>query len=315
MVIRVLIGLIVSLFCVGDSPVQSQESSVVSGVESSPEVDPRLQHMMLIPAGEFRMGSLEGDKNAESDESPQRVIDLPDFYIDKLEVSNIDYKRFTDATSYPTPENWEDGEYPYGTDFYPVSEISWWEATAYARWVGKRLPTEAEWEKAARGTDARRYPWGDKFDDDLANVSKSYEQVASYFEGASPYQVLNMAGNVAEWTASAYAPYPHINLDVTDAFGGTASASQQPALEVEFREVSDKELGRAQGRFDDDDPLLRFFTIQELADRRDRVYRGGSVNNYSRFLRCANRQKSNPSDTWYNVGFRCAMDPPAKTRN
>lgn len=277
--------------------------------------DPRLQHMVLVPGGEFHMGSLEDDRFAEGDEEPQRVLYLADFYIDKLEVSNIDYKRFTDASGYPTPENWKEGKYEAGTDFFPVTDVSWWEAVAYARYVGKRLPTEAEWEKAACGTDARRFPWGDVFDEDLANVTKDYESVASYFEGAGPYEALNMAGNVAEWTATAYAPYPEIALDVPDAFGGKTAAAQQPTSEVQFLQVSDKDVRKAQERYDPDDPLLQFFTLSQLADRRERVYRGGSINNYSQFLRCANREKSNPGDRWYNVGFRCAMDPPVASDN
>jgi formylglycine-generating enzyme required for sulfatase activity len=298
---------------VAQETVRQAPPQTSSQEDESPQEDERLLHMVLVPAGEFRMGSLEDDDFAESNEKPQRTIRLDAFYIDKLEVTNIEYKRFTDATGYPPPEAWRDGKYSEGADFYPVQSVSWWEAMAYARWIGKRLPTEAEWEKAARGTDARRFPWGDQYEIDLANSDKDYAPVASYFNGASPYGVLNMAGNVAEWTASAYAPYPHVELSVPDEFGGTGSAPR-PAETVEiFRQPDAKQLEHARYDYPEDHPLRQFFTPQELADQRQRVYRGGSINNYARFLRCANRQKSKPGDRWYNVGFRCAMDVHATT--
>jgi formylglycine-generating enzyme required for sulfatase activity len=294
--------------CIGIATVLLTRVAVCQ--DAATPTDTRLEQMILIPAGEFRMGSLADDNFAEGDEKPQRVVYLPDFYIDKLEVANIEYKRFTDATGYPPPEAWRDGNYPEGADFYPVTGVSWWEAAVYANWIGKRLPTEAEWEKAARGTDARRFPWGDEFDLDFANVAKDLLPVASYFEGASPYDVLNMAGNVAEWTASAYLPYPEIDLDVPDVFGGTSAAPPHQTEEVvQFHHVSDKEL-RAAEKYYKEDPLRQYFTMETLADSRPRVYRGGSINNYSQFLRCANREKSKPVHRWYNIGFRCAMDPP-----
>lgn len=297
------------LFASGLAVVLLLDVAVVLAQDDSPTQDDRLVHMVLVPAGEFRMGSLEDDSFSEGDEKPQRVIYLPDFYIDKLEVSNIEYKRFTDATGYAPPEQWRDGVYVTGADFYPVIEISWWEAMAYARWIGKRLPTETEWEKAACGVDARRFPWGDEFDIELANSSNDYDPVASNFKGEGPYGALNMSGNVAEWTATAYAPYPEIALLLPDAFGGRAVTSNSGSANA-FRDIEEGELVRARTYVDKDDPLLQFFTIAELADGRKRVYRGGSLNNYTQFLRCANRQKANPNSRWYNIGFRCAMDPP-----
>ena len=291
-------------------------TSVALAQDDSSAPDPRLLHMVLVPAGEFHMGSLDDDRFAEGDEKPQRVVYLADFYIDKLEVTNIEYKRFLDATGYRPPEKWREGQYPVGADFYPIAEISWWEAMAYARWVGKRLPTEAEWEKAARGDDARRFPWGDEFDPDLANILKDYAPVASYFAGESPYGAVNMAGNVAEWTATAYGAYPKVELVLPDAFGGATPDAADPSVASSpFRELEEKELKRARAHVDEDEPLLQFFEVAELADGRKRVYRGGSLNNYSQFLRCANRQKSNPNSRWYNIGFRCAMDPPENTKN
>jgi formylglycine-generating enzyme required for sulfatase activity len=181
--------------------------------------------MVLVPAGEFLMGSLDSDHAAEADEKPQRVVQLPDFYIDEFEISNIEYKRFIDATGYPPPPTWEDAQYEAGADFYPVTHVTWWDAVAYARWVGKRLPSEAEWEKAARGPEGRRYPWGEEFDAGLANAGDGYAPISSFLGGVSVYGAQNMAGNVAEWTSSTYEPSPELEAVLPTNFGGTDSAN------------------------------------------------------------------------------------------
>src|SRR5262245_47029778 len=100
---------------------------------TAPPGDLSYEGMVLVPAGPFLMGSTHADVSAESDEMPQRVVDLPAFYIDQFEVSNIEYKRFIDATGYRPPPHWQDGTYEEGADFYPVMEVSYWDATAYAR--------------------------------------------------------------------------------------------------------------------------------------------------------------------------------------
>ena len=268
--------------------------------------------MVLIPAGEFLMGSLDSDHSAEADEKPQRVVQLSAFYIDQFEVSNIEYKRFIDATQYPAPPTWDDDQYEAGADFYPVANITWWDALAYARWVGKRLPTEEEWEKAARGPDGRRFPWGNEFDESLANAGGGYAPINSYLEGASVYGVFNIAGNVAEWTATVYEPYPLLEALLPSDFGGTA-AENAAGRRTGERPRSSPSPGRAP---DADDPRLNFLSVEELTDRRARVYRGGSVNNFTMFLRTANREKASPGERWYNVGFRCAKDatPAANAR-
>jgi formylglycine-generating enzyme required for sulfatase activity len=270
---------------------------------------PGYEGMILVPAGEFLFGSDAQEKFAESDELPQRVVQLPDFYIDQFEVSNIEYKRFIDDTRYPPPPSWSDGKYAEDADFYPVFEVSWWDAMAYARWAGKRLPTEAEWEKAARGGDGRRFPWGNEFDESLANAGDGYAPVTAYLEGASPFGVVNMCGNVAEWTASPYEPYPDLVAVLPTDFGGvdTTSAAARERLD---RMQSDDPARYSGQRPREGDPRLEFMSEYELKDERLRVYRGGSINNYTRFLRCANREKSGPGSRWYNIGFRCAKDAP-----
>ncbi len=297
-------------------------TTALRAAESPPPAEPApagTDHpgMVLVPAGEFIMGSTADDHSAKPDEQPQRVIELPAFYIDQLEVTNIEYKRFLDATKWPAPPSWKEGRYPDNFDFLPVTDVSWWDATAYARWAGKRLPTEAEWEKAARGSTGFRFPWGSEFASDRANNDIGLLPVGSLPLGASPYGALDMAGNAAEWTASVYAPYPAAPGRVPAEFGGT----QRPGateLNAALLPASATPIGPTQGErpveIEANDPRLAYFSETELQDSRPRAYRGGSFNNYAEFLRCANRQSASPDQRWDNIGFRCAMDAgPAAT--
>lgn len=172
--------------------------------------------MVYIPAGEFTMGTNQGENlgpntpRAYNDAQPEHKVNVTAFYLDKTEVTNAAYKKFCDATAYPTPPGWKNNAFPAGQGEYPVSRVSWHEASAYASWVGKRLPTEIEWEKAARGTDKRLFPWGDNWEEDRVVSSRdSALQVGSKPGGASPYGALDMAGNVYEWTTSWYDAYPN----------------------------------------------------------------------------------------------------------
>ena len=126
---------------------------------------PSFEGMIIIPGGEFIVGSNLVDEkrgiDVGVDELPQRNFFLKSYYIDKYEVTSQQYKKFVDATGNKPPFDWEDGTYPSGEATFPVAHIDWFDADAYCRWQGKRLPTEVEWEKAARGTDGRIYPWGD----------------------------------------------------------------------------------------------------------------------------------------------------------
>ena len=172
--------------------------------------------MALIPAGEFVMGADDGGEN----ERPAHKVTLPAYYIDKYEVTNAQFKKFCEATGHPLPLNPYWTQDVLGTDDYlnkfpehPVIGVSWDDANAYARWAGKRLPTEEEWEKAASwGRDAqskRRWPWGDTFITGRANVTRRPARVMDFAGGASAYGVFNMAGNVSEWVNDHYLPYPN----------------------------------------------------------------------------------------------------------
>ena len=159
---------------------------------------------ILVPAGEFIMGN---DKGRE-DERPVHRVYASEFYISRTTVTNAQYKKFLDANpSHPLPAHWnhKTRTFPAGKENHPVVYVSWRDASRYAEWAGLRLPTEAEWEKAARGTDGRRCPWGDRFDKCKCNTSESGIQdttpVDTYPDGASPYGVLDMIGNVWEWVA------------------------------------------------------------------------------------------------------------------
>jgi len=192
--------------------------------------------MILIPAGPFLMGTDAVDTNQEAqsvgfphpwyeDEHPLRTIDLPAFYIGKYEVTNGDYQEFVKA-GYRPPPDWVNGSFPPGLAAMPVVNVNWYEAMDYCHWRRMRLPTEAEWEKAARGSKGQPYPWGDAFDLNRANVSAgpslagAVRAVGQYETGKSPYGVYDMIGNVWEWTDSWYQAYPG-NRASNENFGTT----------------------------------------------------------------------------------------------
>ncbi len=194
-----------------------------SGSTSKPADDP-LHDMVRIPAGPFIMGTdrMDDDEAARhglpytwySDATPKRTLELSTFYIDKYEMTNAQYLQFLNATELPlgVPRGWK-GEVPAeGTNDYPVTGLNWYEAYLSCQHFGKRLPTEAEWEKAARGTDGRLYPWGDTFSEDYANVARGglgrLMPVGSFPQGKSVYGVEDMIGNAWEWTKSWYRSYP-----------------------------------------------------------------------------------------------------------
>jgi sulfatase modifying factor 1 len=170
--------------------------------------------MVEIPAGPFTMGFSGG----LDDERPEHQVELSAFQLDIFEVTNAQFAAFVDATGYQTDAEkannkqvWHT-EYTEGKDNYPVVRVSWNDATAYCEWVGKRLPTEEEWEKAARGPEGYLYPWGNTFDPTLVNGKESGLRgpvtVGTYGDGVSAYGVYDLAGNVWEWTDSWYLAYP-----------------------------------------------------------------------------------------------------------
>ena len=239
--------------------------------------------MVLIPAGTFEMGSeevLHGE--------PVHTVHLDAFYMDTHEVTNAQFKAFLDANPPWQDANinrkfdllghylrfWDGTDYPAGKADHPVAYVSWYAAMAYAAWAGKRLPTEAEWEYAARGGLAgKKYPWGDaepgfgtaNYDDDIGDTTP----VGEY--AANGYGLYDMAGNVLEWCLDAW----------DEDFYAESDNSRNPI---------------AGGEVDN------FTTIPEFPSR---VLRGGSWGGSARALRVAHRLSGRSTNAWPNVGFRC----------
>lgn len=225
------------------------------GADAPPE-------MALIPAGEYRMGTAEGSDGL-ADEHPERLVFLHAFFLDRFEVTNQDYADFVQSTGHRPPANnnpastiWDDVMYPHAIAKHPVVNVSWDDAVAYCRWSGKRLPTEAEWEKAARGTDGRRYPWGNDWSWRKANSASYWAgqtiefqsgadweafwvkgdgarlvkekgikgevltlPVGSFPDGTSPYGIQDLAGNAAEWVQDWYDPNYYRSAPLSDPSG------------------------------------------------------------------------------------------------
>ena len=239
--------------------------------------------MVLIPAGEFLMGS-----NDRFEERPVHTVYVDAFYMDTYQVTNAQYKVFVDANpqwqkdnipdKYHTGTyllNWRGNSYPSGKGNHPVVYVSWYAAMAYAQWAGKRLPTEAEWEKAARGGLARQeYPWGNDIDTTMANYHNEIggtTPVGSY--APNGYGLYDIAGNVEEWCVDAYK---------SDFYA--RSARQNPV----------------------EDWVGNDFARVPTHTRR--VLRGGSWEYDKQFLRVASRRWSRPTLTYDIFGFRCARD-------
>jgi formylglycine-generating enzyme required for sulfatase activity len=220
--------------------------------------------MVLIPAGEFRMGSDHG----RADEKPVHRVHVDAFYIDRHEVTNRRYRAFVNVRGHPTPRYWDDARFNAAEQ--PVVGVSWDDAAAFARWAGKALPTEAQWEKAARaGLDGKRYPWGDQDPGGRASYGQNTmtgkmtgkPAVVGHF-APNRYGLFDMAGNVWEWCADRY---------------GEGYYAKGPA-------------GNPRGP----------------SSGSGRVVRGGSWGNGDFNLRCAFRFGDVPSYTGSLVGFRCA---------
>ena len=224
--------------------------------------------MVLIPAGEFTMGSDKGD----DDEQPIHKVFLDTFYIDKFEVTNARFAKFVEAIQSEPPWGFADKETPVVRPDQPVRWVNWMDAIGYCLWTGKRLPTEAEWEKAARGPDGRVYPWGNDPPTPahavfgLKEGSDTVSAIGNRDKGKSPYGVHDLAGNLYEWTTDWY----------DEEF-----YSKNPAINPK---------GPSEGTA--------------------KVQRGGSYINGAYRLRSSFRTKGDPTEHDPNVGFRCAQDVP-----
>jgi iron(II)-dependent oxidoreductase len=235
--------------------------------------------MVIVPAGFFWMGSNTGEEN----EKPVHKVFVSSFYIDRYPVTNIQYAKFVEESGYKGQGEWKKYYNEKNPD-HPVVAVNWFEAKAYSEWYGKRLATEAEWEKAARGNDMRKYPWGNKWEKNLCNTPELDDPAiikkrasiydgrgttpsGSFPEGQSPYGVMDMAGQVWEWCADWYDEH---------YYSKTGKICRDP----KGSEVSEY-----------------------------RVLRGGSWGNLMGPCRCTCRSYSQKPDyISFNVGFRCVKD-------
>jgi formylglycine-generating enzyme required for sulfatase activity len=250
--------------------------------------------MVWVPAGEFIMGSTDEQTAAWlkelpgeyqelgkfffDAEKPQRKVFLNGYWMYKYEVTVAQYRKFCEATKREMPQAPDWG----WIDTHPMGMVSWQDAADYAKWAGVALPTEAQWEKAARGTDGRIYPWGNDWDAtkcaNSVGILKSTQPIGSYPTGVSPYGCMDMAGNVWEWCADWYDPKYYANVPFKNPTG--------PSGAVKFE---------GYGR-----------TIEGA-----RVLRGGSWNcgSLDGPFRCAHRYSFGPTLRDYAYGFRCARTP------
>ena len=229
------------------------------------------EDMVLISAGEFQMGS--DDNEAHEDEKPVHTVYVDAFYIDKYEVTVGEYKEFIQATGYPAPD-WNKIAEDSPTDQHPIVYVSWHDAMAYAQWVGKRLPTEAEWEKAARGgLVGQKYTWGNAIDPSKGNYNRNSggtTVVGSY--PANGYGLYDMAGNAWEWCLDAY--------------------------DSDFYASSPRENPVSGGTVED---IVSNFAVVKT----DRVLRGIAWTDTAEPVLVATRVGRNPAKTRRLYGFRC----------
>ncbi len=185
------------------------------------------ENMALIAGGENWMGTDDTDNTdnnqrdniplSANDARPRHRVKVAAFFMDKTMVTCAQYQKFCDATKIPSPPDWNGGQIPAGRADAPVFHVNWYEAAAYANWVGKRLPSEIEWERAARGDEDRQYPWGSDYDESklVWNAEKPLA-VGSKPAGATPQGLLDMAGNGFEWTSSWFEAYPGAPIPIPE---------------------------------------------------------------------------------------------------
>ena len=243
--------------------------------------------MLLVPAGPFTLGTDQEDEEGRGEEyglmvpwfasaQPAHKVNIAAFYMDITEVTNDAYARFMAATGHRPPVHWGGTRRPpEGLENHPVAHVSWHDAVAFCAWAfDRRLPTEAEWEKAARGTDARNYPWGNDWDAEAANVASGHTSpVGSHPKGAGPYGHQDLVGNLWEWTASWYQAYS----------GGTYDDPKYGETHRTLRGNSWASIGHYPDKF----------VFEEIVSNNSRA-------TYRLFLAPAGRLN--------DVGFRCVQD-------
>ncbi|HJQ22705.1 MAG TPA: SUMF1/EgtB/PvdO family nonheme iron enzyme [Blastocatellia bacterium] len=221
------------------APVTPARPTETPSVPAKPTEEPKPsapvapEGMVLVAAGSYTVGR----DDANDVEKPQHTVTLPAYFIDRTEVTNEAYKQFVDATNHKPPTNWSGNNFPTGRANYPVTGITWQDAADYAAWAGKRLPTEAEWEAAARGPEGRRYTWGNEWLPGQANIGVQVSEqakddeyppqimaVGGFPQGASPAGALDMIGNVWEWTADEFKFY-----------AGNAASLDDPKVKAEMK--------------------------------------------------------------------------------
>ena len=262
---------------------------ILTPVVSPQGIIKKLPNAVLIPQGAFIMGTdiepfygtaLVNSEHAKLDEAPMHVRFLEAFLVEQYPVTNAEYATFVQATHHSPPVHWKNGTFAPEDANLPVVHVSWHDSKAYAQWAGKRLPTEAEWEKACRGPDGRIYPWGNIFVPDASDSTETPPETSQILTAhltpvgtrpatVSPYGVGEAAGNVWEWTDDWYQPYP--------------------------------------------DPKRK--ESKQETDEKQKVLRGGSWlevrdGTAERYFRCANRLHAPPDYSAGNIGFRCVREAP-----
>jgi iron(II)-dependent oxidoreductase len=251
----------------------------------APEQWQEIDTMVEIPAGWFVMGT--NNERADAQNKPEHKIQLPAYAIDKYPVTNAQYARFIVKTKHRPPLDWENGVIPDKKELHPVTMVSWYDAKAYCESEDKRLPSEAEWEKAARGAEGQRWPWGNQMDPSRLNTYYNVgatTEVTRYVAGASPFGVFDLAGNVSEWTASDFNPY-----EGSDAPKGIFTPKQVVAQTPQDRAMKVADLVPVEGA-------------------SYKVRRGGSWKSDPFATSAYHRNFSLPHYASDFFGFRCAKD-------
>lgn len=254
-----------------------------------------------IPASTFTMGSNRNrDPQSHADETPAQLLNVTDYFIMRFPVTNEQYARFVRETGHRMPLFWKDGTFPKGKADHPVVGVSYYDAIAFCAWAGQvtglpiRLPTEPEWEKAARGPEPRLYSWGDEWRKDACNTSDEKLNDTSAVgrfspQGDSPYGVADMGGNVQEWCSSLFGPYPYDPADGREAH----------VYDLHNRELLPKLLETGCTSIPESDE----------ASLGKSVIRGGSFRETKFQARCAYRSWAAPMHRSDDTGFRCCYEP------